>query len=115
MTTFHIGDKSIHELRREANVFIPKVNPVIATVKKYSFHEDRSPRLEMRSCTREGWDDEENRNEACGAHFSQGGCGCHPSFCPDCSAETHGLSITLPGVMESSSLMNHCTTKGNHG
>lgn len=121
MTTFYLGqsEKTIRQLRREANVRVTPMgqivtNEVAVTVKKYRFYQDTSPRFTKRSCSREGWDSDESKNEACGSRFSEAGCKCHPDFCPDCSAEVHGYSLTRPGVIEKSSLISHCSSRGNH-
>lgn len=121
MTTFYLGqnEKTIRQLRKEANVHITPMgsivtNEVTHTVKKYRFYQDTSPRLVRRSCSREGWDSDESKNEVCGSRFLEAGCKCHPDFCPDCSAEVHGYSLTRPGVMEKSSLVSHCSSRGNH-
>lgn len=113
--SFYVGERTRESSVRITPTGITVKNEVVEVAKKYTFREDRTPRLEVRGCTRQGWDDETGRNEACGSLYHTGGCKCHPEFCPDCSAETHGISITLPGVMENSSLLNHCSTKGNHG
>lgn len=115
MTIFHIG-----ELRREANINVTPMGKIIVNdpVKRHIFRLNTAiqpQRSNKMTCDRKGWDDEEGKDEACGARYDKSGCSCHPSFCPDCSAETHGLSLTLPGVMESSSIGHHCSTKGNHG
>lgn len=121
MTTFYLGqgEKTIRELRREANVRVTPMgnivrNEVTTTTKKYQFFKDTSVRLTKRSCSREGWDTDESKNEMCGSRFLEAGCKCHPDFCPDCSAEMHGISLTRPGVIEKSSLISHCSSRGNH-
>lgn len=70
--------------------------------------------IPLKICKREGWDDEVNQYERCGAQFKEGGCNCHPDFCPDCCAEVHGYSLMLPGVIESSAVEHHCSMKGNY-
>jgi hypothetical protein len=63
-------------------------------------------------CDRLGWDFEEKKAESCGSFFSNIGCTCHPTYCPECSAETHHISLMLPGVVEHSPI--DCSSKGNY-
>lgn len=122
MTTFYLGqsERTIKQLRKEANIHVTPMgnivrNEVVVTARKYTFFKDTQPRLSDKQCKREGWDTEEGKFELCGSRFKYAGCKCHPNYCPDCSAETHGHSLTLPGVLEGSSLMHHCSSKGKHG